>query len=210
MNNIFEHTTRITFELSNLCNFRDRHPKCPASLVKEPIILSEAIIYHVLETCKEYNYKGTIAFHRYNEPTNDPRLMLFIEKARDVCGSILLMTNGSYYNKMLEKEFYAHGVTEIMVSKYPGTGFDDRLEMLMKSDLNLKKPCFAPLNDITINCEGKMALCCYDWKNMHTFGDLNNQTLPEILMSDEVYNTYKCLSKGDRFLTFCKKCSGER
>jgi len=207
---MFKKTTRILFELSNLCNMN--HEKCPAAHIDHPIILPEKIVYHVLEVCQEYNYKGEICFHRYNEPGIDPRLMLFIDKAKKSCTRIFFMTNGFYLNKTLEAEFYAHGVSEISVSNYtdPNYPFDDRLHFMDRPDTDCNKPCGAPLNEIIITCEGTVGLCCYDWRNDHTFGDLHSMSLPEILLSEKVMKVHERLSIGDRYLNLCKKCIATR
>jgi len=69
---------------------------------------------------------------------------------------------------------------------------------------------FAPLNDILINSEGNVGLCCYDWPNTHVFGDLRKSTLADILVSEKFKEVYNRLSTGDRFLDICKKCRAVR
>ena len=41
MNDIIKSIKRVSFELSNLCNYAAIHPQCPASKVKRPIFLSQ-------------------------------------------------------------------------------------------------------------------------------------------------------------------------
>ena len=115
---MFEHTSRISIELSNLCNYARIHKKCPLNLVETPVILPAKIVFDVLETLERYNFQGIIAFHTYNEPLIDPRLFQFIEFARKACphSDIFILTNGYYLTQTLADELVDSGVSKIIIS----------------------------------------------------------------------------------------------
>ncbi|MCK5460167.1 SPASM domain-containing protein [Candidatus Parcubacteria bacterium] len=228
---IFKYTNRISIELSNLCNYSFLHKKCPLNKIKIPKILSEKIVNHILYTCKKYNFQGAIAFHTYNEPGIDPRLMMFINKTKLILpkSKIILQTNGFYLDQILAKEYEKNGVNIIRISAYSQKEYirlskiklkipiivtmqilDDRLNIRSHLEIDNKKPCYAPLNEIIVTNEGKISLCCLDWERKYIFGDLYKQTLKEILQNKKIFEVYKKLSTGNRFLDICKKCDWQR
>jgi radical SAM protein with 4Fe4S-binding SPASM domain len=87
---------------------------------------------------------------------------------------------------------------------------DDRLKIYDREAILDDNPCSAPLWAVAITCNGDVALCCYDWKRLTTFGNLNDKSLEEILSSDAVQETYKQLTTGNRFLDVCKRCGVTR
>jgi len=228
---LFKNTIRVSFELSNLCNYSFIHKKCPLFLEKRPTILPSTIVYSVLDSLHGLKFKGEIAFHTYNEPLIDPRLFQFISYARRSCprSNIYICSNGFYLDQTLADELVAVGVSEIRISAYSDKEFerlgkmkltipfkverqilDNRLNQYIGGIKNSSKPCFAPLNEICISRDGKIVLCCLDWKKEYVFGDLHKEPLETILKKDKVIETYDRLSKGDRFLELCKRCDWTR
>lgn len=228
---ILKYTNRVSFELSNLCNYAGIHPKCPLHQVSKPVILPAGIVYDVTDTLAEYNFKGTIAFHTYNEPLIDPRLFMFIKYARHACpGShIYICTNGYYFNEMLAQEMTEAGVSEIHISAYSQSEFDRlssikpaitynvemmkldaRLDLYDREENSMGEPCFAPLNEIIIGREGVISLCCLDWRRDYSFGDLHTQSFKDVLKTGELHAVYERLSRGDRFLPACRRCGWVR
>lgn len=67
-------------------------------------------------------------------------------------------------------------------------------------------PCYNPKN-LFVHSDGKVVPCCVDINGLYELGDLNKQTLKEILKSKKVKNLYNKHSKGQPFLTMCKNCS---
>jgi len=227
----FNQTKRVAIELSNICNYAKVHQRCPLSKVKDFKILSEKIVYHVLETCEKYRFRGYLTFDVYNEPGIDPRLMMFIKKARKMLPKaiIVLQTNGFYFNQTLADEYQNNGINLIRVSAYTPEEkerfskiklkiplvitpivLDDRMGQYEAQETKSSKPCGAPLKEVLITCEGRVSLCCFEWKREHIFGDLDTQSLEEILLSQKIRETYKRLSSGDRFLEICKRCNKSR
>lgn len=229
---IFARTKRISFELSNICNYDHLHPRCPISQQKQRKILPEQTVYQTLEVCRTYEFEGVIAFHLYNEPGIDPRLMLFIDKVKQVLpqARIFLLTNGWYLNQELVDEYVRHGLSFINISIYSKaegqrlkalhfdipvqfieSGFDDRLTWYEKvNPETLHIPCYYPLYELCITCDSKVTLCPYDWKRTQIFGDLTQQSLEEILQNPRIQEAYDHLSTGSRVFEICRGCSRSR
>ena len=83
---------------------------------------------------------------------------------------------------------------------------DDRMKIYELPENGSTRPCLAPLNEVLVTHDCKLALCCWDWKRQNVFGDLNTQSIEEILLSDEVRDLYEGLSNGKRNLEICKRC----
>lgn len=224
-------TKRVSIELSNLCNYSNIHKKCPLSHIREPVILPAKIVRDVIDTLAGQDFKGTIAFHTYNEPMNDPRLFSFIEYARKACpeSHIYICTNGYYFSEVLAEEMVEAGVSEVHISAYSQSEYkrlssikmrvpctvefmklDERLNLYDREESDISGPCFAPLNEVIISREGSVSLCCLDWKRECTFGDLHEQSFKDVLKSGELHAVYERLSRGERFLHICKKCGWVR
>ena len=230
--NVFKFTTRISFELSNICIYSNFHTKCPLHLKPEPNILPKAIFLKVLQELKEFKFKGIIGFHNYSEPGIDPRLMSFIELTKGYLPDchIYFSTNGFYLTQVIVDEFAEAGVDEIHISAYSDTEYrrlsklqskrillkvdsielDNRLNIYDHSPKNCTNPCYAPLNEIIINNNTDVVLCCLDWKYKYKFGNLKKMSLQQILMSGEVRKIYRDLSNGRRLLDICKRCDWTR
>ena len=228
---LFKYTNRISIELSNLCNYSMIHKKCPINKIKAPIILPSKIFYSIINTIKKFSFSGKIAFHTYNEPLIDPRLFKFIEDAKKSCPSckIYICTNGYYLDQIMAEELFSIGANEIHVSAYSDRemerlskinvdipfsvermNLDNRLNFYDGPKKKYSKPCHAPLNEIIVTREGKISLCCLDWKREYIFGDLHYQNLEGILKEGKMHSLYEKLSNGERTLNLCRRCGWAR
>lgn len=221
----------IFFELSNQCNYTYLHPKCPTNYQCEKRILSGNIFNRVIAELAENQFSGVISFHRYNEPLIDPRLILFIQTAKLALPNayIRILTNGSYLTQEVADSLINAGVNWLEVSSYFKGEFerlvrlkievpyhvfsstlDKRLDQYERESSNLVKPCYAMLNDITVNCHGELGLCCLDWKNQHTFGNLQDSRLSDLLDSELFLSYFNGLAHGKRELDLCSRCDWKR
>jgi sulfatase maturation enzyme AslB (radical SAM superfamily) len=158
-------------------------------------------------------------------------LFKFIEVAKKSCpsGEVYICTNGYYLDQVMAEELANIGVSKINVSVYSDSEMkrlskikvniplstermrlDDRLNFYDNSEKDKFEPCYAPLNEIIITRDGKISLCCLDWKRKYIFGDLHYQKLEEILMEGNMHSFYFKLSKGERFLSLCRRCGWAR
>lgn len=232
-NNIFAYTSRVSIELSNLCNYASIHKKCPLNIENQHIILSRRIVEKVIDSMAVYNFKGTIAFHTYNEPMMDPRLFLFIRYANQKCPEceVMIMTNGYYFNQTMADELVEVGAGSIYVSAYTKNDLhrlekiqldipyiiqeyqlDDRLNLYDKVPRANRDqtPCYSPLNEIIITRDGQVSLCCLDWKRKHCFGNLYKESLEDVILLSNMATVYNLLSNGNRTFKICKVCGWSR
>ncbi len=226
-----ENVKRISFELSNLCNYSCYHKKCPLSLVKEKKTLDSDIFYKCIDELSCINYSGVIAFHRYNEPLIDPRLFKFIEytNAKIPDAKILILTNGFYLTDEILRTFETCNIWCICVSAYFKNEYerlirlntsiplrvffsilDDRESIYESDPKGCKAPCFSPLSDLTVSSSGEVGLCCLDWKDMFTFGNLKELSLSQVVSSDRFKEVCKDLQQGKRKLLICRNCDWAR
>lgn len=127
MNNPFEATHCVTFELSNFCSLAWVHKRCPLNLeMASPFRLHQVrhlpaqIVYETLDVMGEYDYSSEINFHQYNEPTTDPRLFEFIRYARRVCpkSKIIVISNGLNMSEQLARELLEAGLSGMWITRY--------------------------------------------------------------------------------------------
>jgi len=238
--NPFVHTTSVAIELSNMCNLAHFHVKCPLHWqmaspyqMHDPVYLPTFLVKSVLQSLARYDFAGTLEFHRYNEPLLDPRLFQFVREAKQLLPKvhIRIFTNGVFLTRELAYELFHAGISQITVSLY-GSGsekirtkerfafisgldfasgcHDDRANLYKRKLLRVHKPCGAPLRQVIVTCRGKVGLCCMDWKDRLTFGDLRATPLETILMSEKVQEVYKRLQAGDRNIYPCSRCAVKR
>lgn len=232
--NILKYTNRISFELSNLCNYSRYHLKCPLNKSKdEKKILSLNVIEKVLKEISAYDFSGTIAFHTYNEPLIDPRLFYIVNMAKKYCenAEIFILSNGFYFNQTIANELVNIGVNRIDITAYSPNEYaelkkiilpipysiftsfkvndlDDRQEIydVTVQNKDLKRPCYNILNDMIITCDAKIDLCCLDWKRKYCFGNLEEQTIKQVITKTGLYDDFLKLAKGIREKEICKNC----
>ncbi|MEO9483317.1 MAG: SPASM domain-containing protein [Ekhidna sp.] len=220
---------RISFEISNTCNYTSIHPECPVSCYKSANILDKKIVFKVIDELKELNYSGYIAFHRYNEPMiNKERLYAYLEYINNALpnAKMAILTNGSYLNQEEVDTLDKFNVWSVSVSAYSKKEYirlkklttnkikysifysvlDARLSVYEKEPLDLKMPCYTTIRDITINCHGQLALCCFDWNNEVTFGSLKENSLSELLNSPRFLDAHDNLTAGNRKFEVCRRC----
>lgn len=232
---LFKNTERVTFELSNLCNYAIIHPKCPASKFTEKIVLRKAIVLDTLDALGAAQYSGWITFYAYSEPLIDPRFQAFVERAKKSCptSKVMVTTNGYMLTPEMADELGEAGLDFARVSAYTDEEFA-RLSAIKSKSMkihvrrmggdkwrsrlgnytdpinHLTAPCFAPLIDVRITTRGKVGLCCVDYENRHTFADLAATPFLEVMRSGILQAEFDRLTRGDRHLDLCRRCTVSR
>ena len=219
----------VRIQISNYCPLAYKHTLCPTNTFHEVKHLELSLIREILVILKDLGFHGDVGFHIYNEPLVDPRLFSILYFTRDILGNVpvILMTNGENISEVLLKELQTSGDTRIYVTNYrqhplrtefvssnlvtvQNGELDDRLQIYDKPEINLKKPCLAPYRQLTIDCEGNVILCCYDWQSRHKFGNVRDISLAGILLNHDMMKIGSQLSRGNRELDICKRCINSR
>ena len=234
--NPFSFTKQISIEINTICNNSKIHKSCPIHYMEKEA-MSLNIIEKILVELGKYNYNGILSPYSYSEPTIDPRLYIVLDLIRKhIPNSIpYLITNGFFITQTTVKELIERGVRRFQFSGYTSDDYeklykiaeefknkasfkvkkvfpfndklDKRVDRYNITPINIDKPCHAPLEHLLINVKGDVALCCYDWKYINTFGSVKEKSLKEIITSDKVIETYLFLKKGERHrLDICSKC----
>lgn len=219
---------QIHFELSNVCNFSCQHKRCPLNLETDNVkTLSTDIIKRTILELKELNYINTITFNSYNEPLMDERILDLIKEARknlphnDIC----ITTNGSFLNQKFLDELIDAGVTSMYISVYDNNisryeqlqsririnlhqvRLDNRMKIYDQKEEDLFGSC-GNTKQLIISRDAKISLCCYDWKRENDMGDLNTQSLKEIIFDEKFIKSRQSLLEGYRTYSICRKCNG--
>lgn len=229
---LLAYTHDVNLELSNLCNYSAFHKQCPLHGMEEHHrILPGRLVREVMAFLGRQGFDSYLWFHTYNEPLMDPRLLQFMNEAREACpqAKLSLCSNGFYLNQGLLDELVEAGLAILYLSSYSDAEYarhlklqapvpvvvtrihlDDRISIYDRQPLGCRKPCHAPLNQIVVTAAGDVSLCCLDWKREHLFGNLLREPLEHILQSPKLWEIYSRLSRGDRFLPICSRCDWSR
>lgn len=191
---------RVTLQTSNQCPYV-HHKLCPAQHITEKQTLPTAVVGDILRFLQRHEWVGGIAWHVYNEPMVDPRLMCFVRLANTVLPKSrqLIYTNGWNLTEVLCGEMIDAGASHWSISAYTdeeyqrilqitkslkgrakfsvnrNRGLDNRMQLItVEADAKKEsgyKPCQAPISDLTIRASGNVGLCCYDWAETEAFGN---------------------------------------
>ncbi len=165
----------VRIEISNVCNLSCAG--CPITVLPAGTYLEFELIKKVIDELKELKYKGDIGFHRYNEPLFDPRIwdILDINPFHTV-----LYTNGVVLTDKVRAKLNRYDLRIV---------YTDHTLKMNKLDPRLNIYKWEPAEftrcgrekQLTINYKGEMVICCYDWKNTVTFGDIRKESLEDML-----------------------------
>lgn len=224
----FKYVKQIIIEINNICNYSKEHKNCPVHHFKEKNILQTEAIHKVLDELSSINYQGIILFSIYNEPMTDARFYDLCRLAKEKCPNcvLYLLTNGFYLRdnttiadlekvgvdfisisaySLSEYERFKHLKSNVPISINPMI-LDRRLNIYERECINCKSTCSAPFSDLSINSKGEVILCCLDFKASVVFGNIYNESLIDIVNSEQITNAHKNLSEGNRVFDICKRC----
>jgi MoaA/NifB/PqqE/SkfB family radical SAM enzyme len=103
--------------------------------------MPEAAWRALLKDLKRTRYRGELAFHNYNEPLADPKLLTRLAEARAAIpnAKLMIFTNGDLLTPELFKELVELGVGEIRVTLYPSDGREDDEPTLAQVDRRIQR-----------------------------------------------------------------------
>jgi hypothetical protein len=118
----------VELETSRLCN--RRCPWCPTHLSHErrsQELLDWALLASAVDSLARHDYRGWLAFHNYNEPLANPRIVDEIVYARGRLprARLTIFTNGDYLTPELFKRLVDSGLTQLRVTVYPRTSSEN-------------------------------------------------------------------------------------
>jgi radical SAM protein with 4Fe4S-binding SPASM domain len=226
----------ICIETQSACNRRCWHCPV-AYYPRKKVIMSEAVFHRIIDQLAERNYKGEIGLFWYNEPLLDKRLPQFIQYAHKKCPEsyIYIASNGDLLDMDLFRTLIEAGLSYIHILYYDGDLKRHLRELLNSVDdsekkhlhiakssyicnragalkerqiqKSLKQKCSRSEYQITVNAEGKVLLCCMDYFEKETIGDITKENIFDIWIKDRFQKIRKELRKGNRQnIDICSKC----
>lgn len=225
--NPFEKIEQVRFELSNMCPYISLHPRCPLGHLREEIevLPLRTVLWAMDDLCRN-DWQGKIAFHNYNEPLCDPRLYWLVSEAEVSGWPVIIWTNGWFLSQTVVDELVALGVKQFSISLYskheqerikglgfpddvtvhlhPSSSLDDRLEWYDREP-DRQGVCRWPEKNILVHSDGRVGLCCMDWKRNHTLGRIKEfGDFERIIVESRAMATR--LAGGKREFDLCLRC----
>ncbi|MEM5585930.1 SPASM domain-containing protein [Roseibium sp. AS2] len=193
----------IQIETLGYCNLSCSF--CPTNQIKMPKgRMTDALFDRLIGQLSEFD--GTIGLYLRNEPLLDKRMVRFARKARsETRARIVIQTNGVLLTEELAGDLSE--VAHIQVNDYSGGKELRRLAPVMKrygiigigrsnprglsnraGNLpgagTLTQPlstfCVRPFEQLYVAFDGRVVLCCQDWKLEEEMGNANYMTLADI------------------------------
>jgi MoaA/NifB/PqqE/SkfB family radical SAM enzyme len=83
--------------------------------------MTRAVWLRTLAELAALDYSGWFAFHNYNEPLADPRILSLVREARRALAraKLTIYTNGDYLTARLLDDLCDAGISEVKVTLYP-------------------------------------------------------------------------------------------
>jgi len=234
--NLLDHTSRVTFELSDRCNLSWLHKRCPAHVArdKSPMFLPIEIVRDVLQFMADEGFERQLAWHNYSEPMCDPRLLWLMQLAQSIVPKVgqYILTNGQNLCQQTLDLLIQNGATRVWASAYclreyermrlleapKGIDYkvqrfeelDQRLTIYTRQRVDNRSPCFEPLENLLIRASGHVGLCCIDWAQSVSYGDLHETSLKAILEDVRIGQDWERHSHGEKRYPICLRCRGPR
>lgn len=222
----------ISIEIGNECNFSKLHNKCPINKRKYKNTkekLTNKKIIEIIDEAIDLGFEGYVAFHYYNEP------LIYKEKIKKIIElrpgvKYLLWTNGmlldeNFKNNDILNLFEATVITcytdkkrkffDKIAEYYKNVHIvswelDDRLNVYENKEM-CRENCKRAIFEFPIDYYGNVHLCCEDWNNEYELGNVNEQSLKEIINSINYKRTQRMNTKSGLDYSICpqicKKCS---
>lgn len=228
----FKNVRSVQIDTLNYCN--RKCPWCPNSKIeKNPNDLMRwDTLELVLDELATQDFDGRIHPYLNGEPLCDDRIVDIIKliRKRFPENVIYLSTNGDYLDSKIPLEhLFEAGLTSLHLSDWDQNGKylkyygDKRIDLVPKSRVtwwynragnidvkcNHQFPmCKWVFEKLYINFRGDVILCCSDFYNKFSYGNLIEQSLKDIWLSD-LYKKYRVdhfMNKG-RSLPLCEDCN---
>lgn len=206
------------------------HLQCPIHKRKyknTDYILDDEIILNCIKEANVLNFSGLIGFHYYNEPMLEiKRIFKIMDRAKN--SRFLLWTNGTLLDKKVENNVFLNRFYGVIITKYsvldpefleniklayPNVKLnedemDNRIQIYEKQ-VNYKLSCKRPYLELPIDYHGNIHLCCIDWNNTYTIGNIFYKPFKQIIMSERYQNILNSASEhllGKNSPNLCSKC----
>jgi hypothetical protein len=162
------------------------HEWCPVTRMKPRVAtITPQRAGEFIREALSLGFTGEVGFHYYNEPTLYPNFIRAVMEEMPEANYIL-WTNGDLLTPKLAAKFGRIIVTDYgdlgTLPEHPNLGVlpcvpDSRADIYDSPQIREKVTCYRPSFEVPIDCEGRIHLCCEDWR-----GDVQISSLAEHAM----------------------------
>ena len=219
---------RLEFELSNNCQYADKHKWCPLSKDDRGFVfLASDIVRKVVDFFKRFDFYGIVYLSGYSEPLIDPRLIDLVKyvKSNLPRARIFMFSNGVACDEHLLGDVMAAGVEVIKLSVYDKKEYarlapiaakvrgvmlqprvigpkDDNIDTRIKAydtdTKGIKDYCLMPTLYYFVRNNGDVTMCFWDWKYTQKFGNLYTDSVESTIMNEDRLRINSELVDGNR------------
>jgi radical SAM protein with 4Fe4S-binding SPASM domain len=217
----------IQIETLSFCNYKCSF--CPTNQIAMPKgVMSLELFTKIVDDLAEFN--GEIRLYLRNEPLIDKRIVTLAKIAKESTRArVKIQTNGALLTETLAKQLSPYA--EIVVNDYTddqtvvakiatfakryniitsnrsiSDGLTNRAGNLPLSQEKLLQAfCVRPFEQMYIAYDGRVVLCCQDWKLEEVLGDATEQSITKIWTGDKYIEKRKQLLDRNR-TNLCSKC----
>lgn len=177
------------------------------------------------------NYNGLFSLSGFGEPTLHPQIKEIIEIIKQKClkAKILVITNGDYYEKLIDIEginiefsmyekFDDEKLSNLskLKSPYKIKDVENNTKKLFNNragnanvgndvTLPLNQCCNLPFYKIDVDVNGDVLLCCSDWYRKEILGNVIEENILDVWNNSKYSKIRNSLIHGNR--KECKLCS---
>jgi len=223
---------KICIQTQTECNYDC--PFCPNKKIDRPHgVMSLELYKKIIDELSSIDYNGVI-YPYIQEPLLDKRIVELCRYASNKCpkARIIMESNGSLLNEKLAHELFSIPNLKLIVNDYTSgsvikkiLSFDltpnERKKIILRKrslsekltnragiigeSVELNNFCVIPFVQFFVTFDGKIILCCQDWKHEEIMGDVNKQTIQEIWNDNKYRILRKNLLRFNR-VGICSKC----
>jgi len=223
-------------ELCNrTCSFCPRHD--PAIYPNRNLHMSIDTARRLNEQLITNNFNGYICIAGYGEPLLNPNIRSIINELKDQTLELITNADPILKGKFTVDELLQMGVDRILISDYDSNealkelerqypqvrvrryiddgedryeeyGFNNRAGTMFSVDAPIARPCYIPSYKAMVDWNGNILLCSHDWSKKYVFGNILEQDVSDIWMSQAFIRHRVELSRGNRHMfESCAKCN---
>lgn len=204
-------------EVNSKCNRKCDY--CPVSVLpspKVPLYMDDVVFNRIIEELVRIKYSGVFSYHFYNEPLlrNDLEEMVILASSKLLNTFQVIYTNGDALSDERYKNLIRAGIDYFIVTRHSQTAIVEREKqivqypndliivnrggLLSKLEKPLNIPCYSPSERLVITVTGDILLCCNDAGRTQVMGNIVEQSLEEIWLTENFIRMRELLKKGNR------------
>lgn len=222
----------VEVEVNTSCNRQCWY--CPNGVIEPqsaPQLMTDAVFTQLLSNLQQLNFCGRISYHFYNEPLLRDDLETLIKQTRQQLPAAhpVLFTNGDFLSEKRYLSLRESGAEYIVISSHDAQEHPQRAGQIVldpkKLELTnrggiiptiqhatkeiLNSPCYAPDEMLIVTVCGDVLLCYEDARKKHIMGNIMEQSIESIWMSEPFVTLRTLLREGHRekATDICRICN---